>query len=255
MKKKQQEQVFGETDDWRRTSSSETIEMADEEPVIQHLQHYRNCGKFAARCCSVLRRRGLLGAACVLPPDTTYLCACERPVPYSASYVSSGVSAFLVAFCVGRTGKGFAGGSGRAQVSLAPMLACCCCCCCSISAAAAGVAHAPSISALHLCCCCWRCSCPRGISYLFHATGDGLSTRADLLFLCLKILHCYTSSRGSGNVGDAEIKMINECYDKCINDALEGGKSHSHMPADTHNTKSSSRPSLPSKLHFPLVAI
>jgi hypothetical protein len=44
--------------------------------------------------------------------------------------------------------------------------------------------------------------------------------------------------------------MINECYDKCMNDALEGGKSHSHMPADTHNTNSSSRPSLQSKLHI-----
>ena len=28
--------------------------------------------------------------------------------------------------------------------------------------------------------------------------------------------------KDNGNVGDAEIKMINECYDKCINDALEG---------------------------------
>jgi len=121
--------------------------MADEEPVIQHLQHYRNCGKFAARCCSVLRRRGLLGAACILSPDTTYLCACERPVPYSASYVSSGVSAFLVAFCVGRTGKGFAGGSRRAQVSLARMLPASMLLLLllhSISAAAAGVAHAPA---------------------------------------------------------------------------------------------------------------
>jgi hypothetical protein len=123
--------------------------MADEEPVIQHLQHYRNCGKFAARCCSVLWRRGLLGAACFLSPDTTYLCACERPVPYSASYVSSGVSAFLVAFCVGRTGKGFAGGSRRAQVSLAHMLP---------------ASMLLLLLLLSICCCCWRCSCPINIS-------------------------------------------------------------------------------------------
>ena len=30
--------------------------------------------------------------------------------------------------------------------------------------------------------------------------------------------------RANGNVGEAESGMINECYDKCINEALEGGK-------------------------------
>ena len=107
----------------------------------------------------------------------------------------------------------------------------------SISSAAAGVAHA--LAAFH--------TYFMPLEMASHTGEPALSLS--------KNSHCYTSSRGSGNVGDAEIKMINECYDKCINDALEGGKSHSHMPADSHNTNSSSRPSLPSKLHFPLVAL
>jgi hypothetical protein len=87
----------------------------------------------------------------------------------------------------------------------------------SIAAAGGGVAHAPA--AFHLTSCYWR--------WPLHTGGPALSLS--------KNSHWYTSSRGSGNVGDAEIKMINECYDKCINDALEGGKPHSHMPADTQH--------------------
>ena len=40
--------------------------------------------------------------------------------------------------------------------------------------------------------------------------------------------------RANGNVGEAESGMINECYDKCINEALEGGKQPSAPQHLTH---------------------
>ena len=120
---------------------------------------------------------------------------------------------------------------------------------------------------LSICCCCWRCSCPINISTpsLLLLLALLMPSRHFILISChwrwplhtgepalslSKNSHCYTSSRGSGNVGDAEIKMINECYDKCINDALEGGKSHSHPQILPCTLLSCIFPLLHSKMHF-----
>ena len=78
-------------------------------------------------------------------------------------------------------------------------------------------------------------SCSYAANVSMHLQHCSLSKRADLVLMSRRLAlpgactglgqalqDALQQLKDSGNVGDAEIQMINECYDKCVNDALEG---------------------------------
>jgi len=187
------------------------LAMADEEQAVEHLEHYRLCGESGARAPraaggsaqgadrwvdvpAVSRPRvpppcwpSLPCAVGAARPPVAGAAPCWVPPPHASSAPDSGVCPCA---CPG-LGKALQEALDELKSVVAPALA----------HSLAGLPPPPMPTR----------ESPVG------AFGRLRDHRQ------LPYSHLRAACRGAGNVGETEIEMIRKCYDKCINDALEGG--------------------------------